>query len=385
MNFDYSAEQLREQTAFADYCRQTLAPLPSQIERMPLDDAHREVREIVKRLGDKGYLGVDLPRQLGGGGKSLLDSLPFHQQVAASHPAAFVSSEASAGMVGGLLSRIGAASHQEELHGIISGTTLAAWAATEADAGSDISAISTTAEKVSDGWRLNGTKSMVTNAPMADLLVVLAVTGCQAEANEYGLFLVPADIPGVAFGEPVELIGLRGTAVADVTLNQCDLPEESLLGGQRDGGNSLYTEAMGGGHLRHAAFAIGLAEVCLSLSLDHATSRRIAGRTLMQSQEVSFKLADMRTMIDAATQLTRYAAWLLDRGDPQAPALISCARLLAGDSATRIALMAQQVFGSEACRRSSELERIYRDIRTCELCTGSSDLQRIAIAQHLSR
>jgi alkylation response protein AidB-like acyl-CoA dehydrogenase len=377
MNFEYSAEQQRTQTAFADYCRQALAPLPSQIERMTLDDARSEVRETIRRLGDKGYLGIGLPE---GGSKSLLDSLPFHQQVAASFPAAFVSAEASAGMVGGLLSRVGSAGNKDELHGIIRGTKLAAWAATEADASSDIAAISTTAEKISDGWRLTGSKPMVTSAPTADLFVVLAVTGRQAEANEYGLLLVPAGTAGVAVDEPVELTGLRGAAVADVTFNQCVVPEESLLGGPTDG-YRFYTEAMEASHLRHSACAIGLAEVFLNLSL----GRKVGGRTMMQSQEVSFKLADMRTMIDAATQLTRYAAWLLDRGDPQAPALISCARLLAGESATRIALMAREIFGSEACLRSSELDRICRDTQVCELLGGSSGLQQFAIADYLTR
>jgi alkylation response protein AidB-like acyl-CoA dehydrogenase len=381
MNFEYSAEQKQEQAAFASFCRNQLAQLPSQIETMPLAEGRLQVRETVRKLGEQGYLGIGLPRQIGGGGRSMLESLPFHQQVAGAFPAAFVSAEASAGMVGGLLSRVGTTGQQEEyLPGIISGTILAAWAATETGAGSDLSAIATSAERSTGGWSLSGTKSMISNAPIADLFVVPAMADLDGGDRGLGLFLVPADTPGVSRGEAIELMGLRGASVGQVGFTRCALPAESLLGAPGDG-QALHAAAMVAGSLRYAALAIGLAEICLRLSLDHATRRKIAGRALIQNQEVSFKLADMHTMIDAALQLARYAAWLLDRGDPQAPVLVSCARLLASESATRIAHMAQQIFGGTGYLKANEIERICRDVRFCELSRGAPELQRIAIAE----
>ncbi|GAB4295613.1 MAG: 3-(aryl)acrylate reductase AcdA [Myxococcota bacterium] len=383
MNYEYSSEEIKEQENFARFCVEDLAPTSSKLDKSPPSETAEIMRQNISKLAERGYTGINLPESLGGRGKSFLYSLPFHEQVAKASPSTFASVEASSGSAGGLISKRGSTDQKRRfVTKIIEGKRLAAFAVTERDAGTDLSALATTAVKNRGGWLLNGEKTIITNAPYADVIVALAATDKGAGEKGLSFFIISREAEGVTFGEPAETMGLRGASVGDVIFKDCQLPEDSMLGDPGDG-FALMQESETEGRIRFAAFSIGIMRACLELALNHSKSRKVSGKPLIKNQEVSFKIADIYTMLDTSLQLARYAAWLCDKGDSKAASLAACAKLFASESANKAAHLALQIYGGRGYMKASEIERIYRDARFCELAKGVSEILRISIAQNV--
>ncbi len=383
MNFEYSKEILGALEVFAEFCGREIAPAAADLDRAGPEEARRIIKENTAKLARENYTGINLPESLGGGGKTLLDSLPFHEEVAKACPSTFISIESSAGLAARLLVETGTAGQQEEfVSAVTSGQSIGAWAVTEAGAGGDAQSIETTARETDGGWILDGAKKMITNIPGADFIVVLAkIEGGDGDQRP-GFFLVPAETPGLSQGEPLETMGLRGASLGDIVFDACRLPGEALLGAPGTG-TGLLERAETEGRIRLGALSTGISAACLDLSLRHALTRKFRGKPIYRNQEVSFKIADMHTRLDTSRQLTRYAAWLHDGGSREAAVIASSAKLFAGESAVWTAHAAQQVFGGAGYLVSNETERLYRDARYCEIGQGTSEIQRMLIADHV--
>lgn len=369
MNFEYSPEETEAQEWFVRFCRKNLTPAESA----------GQVKSNLAKLAEAGYLRLNLPESVGGKGMGMCESLPYHRCVARCCPSTFVSAEASAGTVAGLLSRVGNDTQLQLVPQLAQGVALAAFAVTEPGAGSDLFSMQTEAVRNGDGWLLTGRKCMILNAPEAAVMVVMAVTDRGAGEKGFSLFAVPGDVPGLSRGEPVATMGLSAAPLGDVAFDHCFLPADAVLG-EPGAGLTLHAQTMVEGAIRYGALSLGISNACLDLALRRSKERCVGGKPIGGKQEVSFKLADMRTMIDASEQLTCYAAWLLDRGDRQAGVLASCAKLFASESASRIAHMAQQIFGGAGYLKGAAVERLCRDARFGEIGKGTSELHRVSIA-----
>lgn len=378
MNFDYLPEEVKEQEKFGRFCREELAGAASRLDQAEVIEARKIIQDNISKLATQGYIGLNLPSNLGGGEKSILASLPYYIEVAKACPSTFIAVESSAGMVGGLLGKLGVKGALVE--DIIKGRSLASFAATEPEVDFDVLDIAAAAIKEDDGWVLNGEMPMVVNAPDADFIVIPAVIDKKAAQKGLGLFLVAKKTKGVSFGDAIDTLGLRGASMSDIHLDDCRLSDDCLLG-SADQGFALFEKALTEGRIRLAALSIGICAACLDLSLAFSTQKRETAKPIFSNQEISFKIADMQTMMDSSLQMVRYAAWLYDQNDPKAKVLASCAKLFAGESAGKVANMALQIFGGRGYQKGNEVERLFRDARFCELGKGSSEIQRSLIAK----
>jgi acyl-CoA dehydrogenase len=255
-----------------------------------------------------------------------------------------------------------------------------ALAYSEEQAGTDMAVITATAYKDGGMWLLNGTKDIVTNAPIADVVLVLAYSDKDAGA-EHGmsLFIVEKGAKGLTIAPPIETMGLRGVPIAAISMNHCVASE--VLGGIPGQGYRQVNRILTLGTVGIAALCVGIGSACLEISTSHAKNRTAFGRRIGMYQDVGFKLADMFTINDLGRMLTLRAAWALNTGEPEAEVLAACAKLFASEAVTRIAGWGMQIFAGHGYLAGSDMERLYRDAKFGEICEGTSEIQRSLIAQ----
>jgi acyl-CoA dehydrogenase len=282
------------------------------------------------------------------------------------------------------LCRHGDAQQKERwLRGLTAGQLLGAFCLTEAEAGSDVLGIATTAQRKGDDYLLSGRKLYITNAGphAADLYLVFARTADEAaRGRTLSAFLLERGTPGLSFGPPERKMGLRGVANCDVVLDGCRVPAAQRLG-EEGQGFRIAMETLDGGRIGIAALAVGLAQGALELATAWAKERRQFGRPIAEFQATQFKLADMITRIEAARLLTLRAAWLQDEGKPFS-AEAAMAKLSASETAMWVTTQTVQILGGRGYTKRSPAERMMRDAKICEIFEGTSEVQRIVIAAH---
>jgi alkylation response protein AidB-like acyl-CoA dehydrogenase len=276
---------------------------------------------------------------------------------------------------------------------------LAAFAVSEADAGSDVSSLKTSAvyDEAKDEWVLNGTKTWITNGGLANLHVIVAQVDPELRARGHASFIVPEGTPGLSQGRKFQKLGVRASHTAEVVLADCRVPGSCLLGGKaklderlaraREGGHSASQAAMSTFEASRpyvAAQAIGIARAAYEHSLEYAKERRQFGRAIIENQAISFTLADMKTRLDAARLLVWRAAWMGRNRQPYAAAEGSQSKLFAGETAVWITERAVQILGGAGYVRDSPVERWYRDAKIYTIFEGTSEIQRLVIARAIS-
>jgi len=346
-----------------------------------LDREERFPREIYQQMGELGLFGITVPAESGGVG---LDSYAY----------AIVMEELSRGyasiadqcgvveLIGTLLTRFGSAQQQEQwLPWVLTAKTIVAYCISEAEAGSDVSGIKTSAVRVGGGWRLNGSKTWIHNAPIGDIGFVLARTDPSAGSRGMSIFIVPFDTKGVSRGPKEHKMGQRASQVGALNFDDVLLPNEALLG-QEGRGFHMMMSALEKGRVGIAALAVGIAQAGLEAALDYAQTRKQFGQTLASHQGMQWLLADMAKDIAAARALVHRAALLIDSGEP-ANAACSIAKCFAGDMVVTQTANAVQVFGGSGYIRGFEVERLYRDAKICQIYEGTQQIQRTVIAREL--
>lgn len=271
---------------------------------------------------------------------------------------------------------------QEFLRPMARGESLGAFCLTEPQAGSDASALKTRARRTNAGWVLDGVKQFITNGQNGDIAIVFAVTDPEAGKKGISAFIVPTKTPGYRVASIEDKLGQTLSDTAQIALEGCEIPAENLLGDEGQG-YRIALANLEGGRIGIASQSVGMARAAMEAAIAYAKERESMGRKIIDHQAVAFRLADMATRVEAARQLVLHAAALRDAGAPALQAA-SMAKLFASEMAERVCSDAIQTFGGYGYTRDFPVERIYRDVRVCQIYEGTSDVQRLVIARGLA-
>jgi alkylation response protein AidB-like acyl-CoA dehydrogenase len=385
VDFRLTGEQEAFRRAVARFVEAEVVPVADR-----LDQAGEFPRELFRKLGAQGYLGLRYPEAYGGGEADFVTYCLFAEELARGSMS-LAALAAMQGLMGThFVFRHGSeALRQRYLVPALRGEKVATFGLTEPGAGSDVGNIQTLAERVDGGWRLTGTKTWVTNAPVADMLTVAAKTSRERGLKHIALFLVDRAYPGVTVGKRIDKQGVRASATGEIVLEGVVVPDEHLLGGETGG-----VEEVGGilSEIRvmTGALAVGLGRAAYEAALRYSRERVTFGKPIGEHQAIAFKLADMVAQLHAATLLVYHGAWAIDqapRGDA-ARALArdaAVAKLLATEAANRICDEASRVFASYSFATEYPVERYFRDARFLLWGGGTSEILRVIIGRELDR
>jgi butyryl-CoA dehydrogenase len=378
MNFDLSPEQKLIQDTARDLATREIAPRAAEIDR-----SHTFPRDIFTRLGEVGLLGVMVPERWGGAGLGALSYAVALEEIARACASTAVAMSVQCSLVCAPIEHEGDdAQRARWLPDLASGRKIGCFALSEPEAGSDAKAQRTRAQKHADGrWVLNGTKNFITNAPVADVMIVFATTDASKGSRGITAFLVPTDTPGLKIGKDDDKLGIRGARSAQVFLTDCAVGDDARLGPEGDG-FKIAMRALEGGRIGIAAQALGIARAAFEDATRYAIERKTFGQPIAEHQAIQFKLADMRTEIDASRLLLWRAAVSKDRGGPYGREA-SMAKLFSSEVANRAAKEALQIFGGYGYLTDFPAERHYRDAKITEIYEGTSEIQRLVIASAL--
>ena len=367
-------EEIRQ--AVRRYAAEQLAPHAARWDR------DKEFpREALKGLAAMGLYGVAIAEEWGGAGMNYTALAVACEEISAGDcsTATIVSVN---NLVAGILAGYGNAQQKEKfLRNLCSGKTLAAFALTEPQAGSDASAITTRAERQGGHYVLNGVKQFITSGKNADFAVVFAVTAKGAGKKGISAFLVPTSTPGYVVARIEDKTGQRASDTAQIALENCKVPAENLLA-QEGAGYRIALANLESGRVNVAAQATGVARAALEAAIAYACERRSMGKALIGHQAVNFRLADMATQIEAARQLYLHAAALRDAGRPCLKEA-SMAKLFASEMAETVCSDAIQIHGGYGYVTDFPVERMWRDVRATRIYEGANDIQRLVIGRAL--
>ncbi len=366
--------QIQEMTA--DFAREQIRP---QAERFDREEEFPE--GLFKQMAELGLFGVTIPESYGGGD---VDTYGY----------AIVMEELSKGyssvadqcglveLVSSLIYQYGTNAQKEEyLRSITGFETKVAYCLTEAEAGSDLSAIKTTAFPDGSGWKLDGAKLWINNAPLADIGIVLARTDPEKGHRGMSVFIVDLHAPGVSRGPKEEKMGQRGSHVGPLFFDGVAVPGEALLG-ELHRGFYMIMSVLEKGRVGIGALAVGIAQAGLEAARDYARTRKQFGSPIAEFQGIQWNLAQMAMEIAAARGLVHRAALLLDNAKPATEAS-SMAKCYASDMAVRQTAEALQIFGGSGYIKGYEVERLYRDAKITQIYEGTNQIQRTIIARQL--
>jgi butyryl-CoA dehydrogenase len=346
-------------------------------------DEHGEFpRDLVAELASLGLMGVTVPREWGGAGLDYISYVVAIEAIASASAVLAVIAAVNNSLVAEPIAEFGTESQKQTwLRRLATGESLGAFALSEEHAGSDAANQQSIARLDDRGYVINGRQVWGAHAVAADLVIVFAATQPGIRGRGVSAFLVPMDTPGIVRSGVQDSLGVRGLGCMDLELRSVRVDADALLGNPGDG-FKIAMWALDGGRVAIAAQALGVGQAALEAALNHAKSREAFGQPIGNYQAIQWMLADMATELDAARMLTLKAADSRGRGDR--PTLdASMAKLFASETAHRAADKAMQILASQGYRRGSIVERLFRDVRATEIYQGTSEVQRMVIAEHI--
>jgi len=350
-------------------------------EALDRDESFPE--DLYRQMAGLGLFGITVPEKEGGPGFDTLTYALVMEELSRGY-ASVADQCGLVELISTLLVRHGTAAQRAAwLAPVLAFDRKVAYCITEPEAGSDVSGITTRAERTGDGWRLSGGKIWIHNAPVADMGLVLAVTDKAAGHRGMSIFIVDFGSPGVEKGPKEHKMGQRASQVGALSFTDVDLPADALLG-EEGRGFHMMMSVLDKGRVGIAALAVGIAQAGLEAALDYARQRRQFGKEIADFQGVQWLLADMAKDIEAARLLVHSAGVKLDRGE-NATRACSMAKCFASDTAVARSADAIQVFGGSGYIRGFEVERLYRDAKITQIYEGTNQIQRAIIARELLR
>jgi alkylation response protein AidB-like acyl-CoA dehydrogenase len=346
------------------------------------DREGRFASEEIKKLAELGCCGMLMPEEWGGPGLDTISYVLMLEEVARIDAAMATSLSVTNSAVQVPLFNFGNdAQKKKYIRRLATGEILGAFCLTEPQAGSDAAAIQ--ARATSDGatYRINGTKTWVSNGAVAGVFILFAKTDPNAGGKGITAFLVEPSFKGFRIGRHEEKMGQQSSPSVEIILNDCEVPAESRVGDEGQG-LKIALSALDNGRIGIAAQAVGLAQGALEAATKYARDRAAFGKKIGDLQAIQWMLADMQTEIEAARALVYHAAWLKDSGGRMGAAA-SKAKLYASEMANRVAAKAVQIHGSVGYSRETDVERMYRDARVMTIYEGTSEIQRLIIARDL--
>jgi alkylation response protein AidB-like acyl-CoA dehydrogenase len=382
MDLDLSPEHTLLRDTIRDFMTAEVAPVVEEHER-----ERRFPSEVVRRLGEMGWLGIPIPEEEGGAGLDTLAYAIAIEEIGRVWGSLGLIVAAHTSLGCGPLHLAGTTEQKQGyLVPMASGEVLGGYGLTEPGAGSDAGGTRTTArfEDGPDGgaWVIDGAKRFITNAGQAGTYIVTARTGETVDGEaEISAFIVPADTHGFSIGRLEDKLGLRASATGELLFDGARVPAANLLG-ERGSGFRTFLKILDGGRISIGALAIGLAQAALDASVPYAQTREQFGRPIGSFQGVAFMIADMATEIEAARALVWRAAWLKDQGRDYALAAAQ-GKLFASEVSSRVTNAAIQVHGGYGYVTDYPVERYLRDAKLTEIGEGTSQIQRLVIARRI--
>ena len=361
------------------FAQEQLAPNAARWDR----DAHFP-RDELRALGELGALGMVVPEQWDGAGMDYLSLAVALEEIAAGDGATSTIVSVQNSVVCGPINAFGTDAQKEKyLKPLARGEWLGCFCLTEPHVGSDAGAITTRAERQGDRFVLNGVKQFITTGKHAEVAVVFAVTDKAAGKKGISAFIVDTRTKGYVVARIEEKLGQHASDTAQIVFEDCLVPAENLLGTEGYG-YRIALANLEAGRIGIAAQAVGMARAAFDAALGYARERQSFGKPIVEHQAVNFRLADMAVQIEAARQLAWHAATLRDAGEPCLKEA-SMAKLFASEMAERVCSDAIQIHGGSGYVSDFPVERIYRDVRVCQIYEGTSDIQRLVIGRALTR
>ena len=377
MDFNLTEEQTMLRDSMRDFAKERLAPLAEEADQQGFTHP-----EILKELGELGYCGICTPPEYGGAG---FDSLCY---VLAIEEVSKVDAS-----IGVMLSVTNSPSQvpildygseelkQKYLPKLAGGSSIGAFCVTEANAGSDAASIKLDAELNGSHYVLNGLKQFVTNGGIADIFIVFGVTDKTAGSKGISAFVVEKSFPGIKVGKVESKMGLKASSTTEIIFENCQVPKENLIG-EPGHGYKIALAALNHSRIGIAAQALGIAEGAFEQALEYSKQRVQFGRPISQFQSIQFMLSDMATEIEAARFLIYNAAWNYDQ-KKHVSKEVAIAKLFASEMSFRVVHKALQIHGGYGYMKEYPIERMYRDQRVTEIYEGTSEVQRMVIANQL--
>ncbi|HET9315384.1 MAG TPA: acyl-CoA dehydrogenase [Vicinamibacteria bacterium] len=377
MDFSLNEEQRLLKQTVRDFAEKEIAPHARE-----WDDKQEFPREVFTKLGELGLMGVVWPTEYGGAGLSTLDYAIVMEEVSRADAGVALSLAAHNSLCSGHIYLAGTEEQKKKyLSPLARGEKVGCWGLTENSAGSDAGGTKTTAVRDGDHWVLNGSKTFITNARIADTAVVMAVTDRSKGKKGISAFIVERGTKGFRPGKKEDKLGVRSSDTSELVLEDCRVPAANLLG--REGNGFVDTlRILDRGRIGIAAWSLGIGQASLEASMTYASGRRQFGHPISDFQAIQFKIAEMATEVDAARLMTWRAAVLRDSGQEHT-AQSSMAKLYASEMAVRVALEAVQIHGGYGFIKEYPVERYLRDSKLGTIGEGTSEVQRLVIAREL--
>ena len=367
--------------ALRSYAQERLAPNAAR-----WDKEHYFPKDELKELAGLGAFGVAVPEQYGGAGLDYVSLALVLEEIAAGDGGtSTIISVNNCPVCSIAMMYASEEQKQQWLVPLARGEMLGAFALTEPHTGSDAAALRTTATRVSgnegDEYVLNGTKQFITSGKYGDVAIVMAVTDKAAGKKGISAFWVPTDTPGYIVAGLEQKMGQHSSDTAQIVFDNCRIPARNLIG-EEGMGYKIALSGLEGGRIGIASQSVGMARAAFEAALAYAKERESFGKAIFEHQSVQFRLSEMAMQIEAARQLILHAAAMKDAGLPCLKEA-AMAKLFASEMAERVVSNAMQVFGGYGYVADFPIERIYRDVRVCQIYEGTSDIQKILIARAL--
>ena len=379
LSFELSEDQQLIRDSVKDFVERHVAP-----DVKERDASKQFPHEIVKKLGEQGFLGMVHPEKYGGGGVGHVSFCLALEEIARWDASLALTVASHTSLASGHIALAANESQKQKyLTPLAKGEKLGAWCLTEPGSGSDASGMKTTAIKKGDKYILNGSKIFITQGSVGDTYVVLAKTDPDKGTKGISAFIVEREFDGVEPGGKMEKLGMNSSDTTEVVFEDVEVPEENLLG-ELGKGFVDTMKVLDGGRIGIGALSVGIARGALEESMKYAGERKQFGSPIGDFQAIEKKLADMATEIDAARFLVHRAAWLKDQGKPFTKE-VSMAKLFASELAVRAADEAVQIHGGYGYIKEYHVERFLRDAKLMTIGEGTSEVQRMIIARELKK
>jgi alkylation response protein AidB-like acyl-CoA dehydrogenase len=373
-----SQEQRLVRDTMRAFAQEKLAPNAARWDR----ESHFPHAEL-RALGEVGALGMVVPERWGGAGMDYVCLAVALEEIAAGDGATSTIISVQNSVVCGPIAAFGTEAQKEQyLKPLASGTKLGCFCLTEPQVGSDAAALATRAEREGDSFVLNGVKQFITSGKHADVAVVFAVSDKAAGKKGISAFLVDTKTPGYTVSRLEDKLGQRASDTAQIVFENCRVPAANLLGREGEG-YRIALANLEAGRIGIAAKSVGMARAAFEAALAYSGQRSTFGKPIAEHQAIGFRLADMATEIEVARQMVWHAASLRDAGEPCLKEA-SMAKLFASEMAERVCSAAIQIHGGYGYVADFPVERIYRDVRVCQIYEGTSEVQRLIIARDVT-
>lgn len=374
---ELSENQIIIRDTIRDFAEKNIRPVI-----MEYDEAQKFPMEIMKQLGELGFLGILVPEEFGGAGLGYVEYALIIEELSKVDPSIGLSVAAHNGLCTNHINLFGNPEQKKKyLPDLASSNKVGAWGLTESYSGSDAAGLKSTAIKNGDYWILNGSKQFTTHGTVGETYVVMAITNKEAGKKGISAFILEKGMEGLIIGKKENKLGMRASDTTQLAFENCKVPAENLLGEEGMGFiNSM--KVLEGGRISIAACSVGLAQGCLDASLKYSQERKQFGKQLADFQAIQFKMAEMATNIEAARLLTYRAAAMKDAGVPNTKEAAE-AKLFASEIAEKAASEAVQIFGGYGFIKEYPVEKFYRDVKLLTIGEGTSEIQRIVIARDL--